>query len=163
MDNLFKKTWCEIRLPNKDIKILLSYAPNCTALFTYCYNGISGGYMGLQIDTFISNPDNKPFVNHIDGNKTNNVAGNLEWCTHSENMLHAFRVLNKGSKTKSHSGVLRPVSQFGADGVFIKNYPSGADAARSLKLSKSSIYDCCHGGRKTAGGFTFKFQHDPYP
>lgn len=54
MDNLFKKTWCEIRLPNKDIKILLSYAPNCTAHFTYCYNGISGGYMGLQIDTLIS-------------------------------------------------------------------------------------------------------------
>ena len=53
MNNQFKKTWCEIRLPNKDIKILLNYAPNCTAYFTYCYNSISGGYMGLQMESFI--------------------------------------------------------------------------------------------------------------
>jgi hypothetical protein len=39
---------------------------------------------------FIPNPDAKPCINHIDGDKKNNSADNLEWCTHIENMQHAF-------------------------------------------------------------------------
>ncbi len=49
----------------------------------------------LVAKTFISNPENKPSINHIDGDGSNNCIDNLEWCTQSENLIHCYQVLKR--------------------------------------------------------------------
>lgn len=61
----------------------------------------------LVAQSFVLNPEPTKYkqVNHIDGNKENNVVSNLEWCDNSLNQIHAWRLgLNKGNKGKSHRG-----------------------------------------------------------
>lgn len=56
----------------------------------------------LVAETFIENPNNLPFINHIDGCRNNNMVSNLEWCTQSENEQHAINVLGKTMKGKTN-------------------------------------------------------------
>lgn len=89
--------------------------------------------------TFIKNPNNYRFINHIDGNKLNNSISNLEWCTHSHNMKHAFDtglVNNTGVKNGMSKLTEENVIQIK---VMLKNGFSQQKIADKFKVSRSCI------------------------
>lgn len=94
----------------------------------------------LVAKAFVPNPENKPQVNHIDGNKENNNASNLEWVTHGENSRHAVKLgLQKGKPGESH-----PLSKVTEAEVIemitdMKNGASNKDLGLKYKLNPNYI------------------------
>jgi hypothetical protein len=90
----------------------------------YIGNGKRKNYLvhRLVAKYFIENPYNKEQVNHIDGNKLNNIYCNLEWVTPKENMSHALK-----------SGLYKKYNNQTYKGKF------GAEHNRSIKIECNGI------------------------
>jgi hypothetical protein len=107
------------------------------------------GYKTIQIATkpkrvhvmvaekFVDNPKPKEYniVNHKDGNKTNNVCGNLEWVTDQMNKEHA--VETGLIKTKK-------IVQYSDDGTIIEVFKTCKEAGKKLNIAKTAIWNCCN-------------------
>ena len=112
--------------------------------------------------TFIPNPDSKPCINHIDGNKLNNSIENLEWCTHKHNMMEASRIglLRPSSKGKfgkdSHRG--KSVLQYSLDGNIIGEFSTAREASKSVGINHCGVSSCCTNQQHTAGGFIWRYK-----
>jgi hypothetical protein len=62
----------------------------------------------LVAETFIENPFGKKEINHKDGNKSNNHVNNLEWCSRTENMKHAYKTGLRTSRKGVPLGKRKP-------------------------------------------------------
>lgn len=101
----------------------------------------------LVASAFVENPNNFKEVNHIDENKTNNHADNLEWCSREYNV-------NYGNRNERQRDTLSKPVKCLENGII---YPSAKQAQMETGIFQGNISKCCNGKYKTAGGFHWKF------
>lgn len=116
---------------------------------------------------FIPNPNNKPFINHLDEVRDNNCVENLEWCTPAENLSYGT-ARERGRETqirgwrerKYHTSLserCRPFGKYSKSGELLAIFMSANDAERSMGKSSSCIWKCLHGYLRTAYGYKWEF------
>ena len=135
----------------------------------------------LVAQAFLYKPTDKNYVNHKDGNKSNNNVNNLEWCTRSENQQHAFDtgLINKTKLSNAHKGenhwnygkhwnkeARRKISNSNKGKLAGKVNPKArkvicvttgeifdtlTEAARKYKIGNGDIVKCCQGKIKYRG------------
>lgn len=106
----------------------------------------------LVAKTFLDDYNDKLQVNHKDGNKENNYVGNLEWCTASENVKHAFDTGLKKPNAKK-------VNQYDMNNNYIKTWDSISLFLKenNMNTKGGNISSCCKGKRESAYGYKWKY------
>ena len=105
----------------------------------------------LVCQAFHDNPDNKPEVNHVNEDKTDNRACTLEWSTRRENNNHGTR------NTRTAKALSKPVGQYTLDGELVKIWPSTAEVERQTGFSQGHICKAANGKFKQVYGFIWKY------
>lgn len=132
----------------------------------------------LVAHMFIENLENKPEIDHIDGDKSNNNVKNLRWVTRKENLSNVIskerhkkamknrEITDEWKKNISNAtqGSKNPrakkIIQYDLSGNLIKVWDYIKQASEELLINKSGIINCCRGKNKTAGGYIWRYYED---
>lgn len=102
----------------------------------------------LVADNFLTDIKNGNVINHINGIKYDNRVENLEWCSQSDNVKHATRILGKRSI---------PIIQIDKlTGEHIRHWANAYEVYEKIGISPGDINACINGKRKSAGGFLWE-------
>lgn len=125
----------------------------------------------LVAEAFIPNPDNKPYVDHIDTDKSNNCSANLRWVTPEENsnnvlslihMKESWNDVNRHIRQREMNlGERHPraraVCQLDENDNILNTFTTLNAAANAIGCKHANISKCCRGERLKAGGFKWKY------
>lgn len=105
----------------------------------------------LVAQSFIPVEKDKEFVNHKDGNTTNNDVSNLEWVSHCDNILHSYRVLGRKNNK-------RPVEKLRL-GIVVDEFESISTCSSNAGKTRSYMRDCILRG-KNIGACTYRYKEE---
>lgn len=137
----------------------------------YCFvtlfkdgKGIQRYVHRLVAEAFLPNPENKPCVDHIDTDKSNNHASNLRWATYKENMNNTLtrewmtdNPIDKNKKRGINNPFSVRVAMYDMNMKFICTFDSLSAAARGIGVNDSSVRKVCIGERQHTHGWVFRY------
>lgn len=130
--------------PLRELKQTLSGCGYLTVRLYHNGKGKTRKVHRLVAETYVPNPDNKPQVNHKDGNKLNNDVDNLEWATGSENMIHATKMGLNASGVKSYLAKLSEQDVRGIRFLLEAGY-SPLEVAGLCNTTRGNVYQIKQG------------------
>lgn len=127
---------------------------------TLCKDGV---HKSLKVHrlvaiSFLNNPNNDKYVDHIDGDKSNNKSFNLRWVTHKENVNNPNTLKKQSSLQLNNKSTSKKVNQISIEtGCILNTYPSVMEASRQTGIDSRRISDVCLGKRDDFGGYAWKY------
>lgn len=120
----------------------------------------------LVAKAFIPNPDNKPCIDHINTDRTDNRVDNLRWVTYKENNNNPITIKKKsgdnhpkpmlGKYGREHN-LSKPIIQFTLNGELVRKWECFKQVERELGICHSNILSVITGKRSHAGGFRWEY------